>query len=423
MIKNHKSHSIFRPTFYYFCWHNFYTTMKQVSNRLLQLSESATLAMARMSRELKAQGHDVIALSLGEPDFDTPDFIKESAKNAIDNNFSHYTPVPGLIELREAICHKLKRDNQLDFTPNQIVVSTGAKQSIANVCLSLLNNGDEVLLPAPYWVSYYELVKLGEATPIVIESDIDNDFKISPEQLEKAITPKTKMMIFSSPCNPSGTVYTKSELESLAAVLAKHPNVYVISDEIYELINFGVEHYSMAKIESIKDRVITVNGVSKGFAMTGWRVGYIAAPQWIADACNKIQGQVTSATCAIAQKATETAMLADPSEIENMKLAFHKRRDLMLNMLNDIQGVNTNTPDGAFYIFPDVSHYFGKSDGSKTINNSSDFCMYLLNDAHVALVAGEAFGSPNCVRISYAASEENLIEAVSRIKKSLEKLN
>ena len=397
--------------------------MKQVSNRLLQLSESATLAMARMSRELKAEGHDVIALSLGEPDFDTPDFIKESAKNAIDNNFSHYTPVPGLIELREAICHKLKRDNQLDFTPTQIVVSTGAKQSIANVCLSLLNSGDEVILPAPYWVSYYELVKLGEATPIVIESDIDNDFKISPEQLEKAITPKTKMMIFSSPCNPSGTVYTKSELEALATVLEKHPNVYIISDEIYELINFGVEHYSMARIESIKDRVITVNGVSKGFAMTGWRVGYIAAPQWIADACNKIQGQVTSATCAIAQKATETAMLADPSEIENMKLAFHKRRDLMLNMLNDIQGVKTNTPDGAFYIFPDVSHYFGKSDGSKTINNSSDFCMYLLNDAHVALVAGEAFGSPNCVRISYAASEENLIEAVSRIKKSLEKLN
>lgn len=397
--------------------------MKQISNRLLQLSESATLAMARMSRELKAEGHDVIALSLGEPDFDTPDFIKESAKNAIDNNFSHYTPVPGLIELREAICHKLKRDNQLDFTPTQIVVSTGAKQSIANVCLSLLNSGDEVLLPAPYWVSYYELVKLGEATPIVIESDIDNDFKISPEQLEKAITPKTKMMIFSSPCNPSGTVYTKSELESLANVLEKHPNVYIISDEIYELINFGVEHYSMARIESIKDRVITVNGVSKGFAMTGWRVGYIAAPEWIANACNKIQGQVTSATCAIAQKATETAMLADPSEIENMKLAFHKRRDLMLDMLNEIEGVKTNTPDGAFYIFPDISYYFGKSDGKDTISNSSDFCMYLLNDAHVALVAGEAFGSPNCVRISYAASEENLIEAVKRIKKSLEKLN
>ncbi len=397
--------------------------MKQVSNRLLQLSESATLAMARMSRELKAQGHDVIALSLGEPDFDTPDFIKDSAKKAIDNNFSHYTPVPGLVELREAICHKLKRDNKLDFDPNQIVVSTGAKQSIANVCLSLLNKGDEVLLPAPYWVSYFELVKLGEATPVVIESSIDNDFKISPEQLEKSITPKTKMMIFSSPCNPSGTVYSKSELEALANVLEKYPHVYIVSDEIYELINFGVEHFSLARIESIRDRVITVNGVSKGFAMTGWRVGYIAAPQWIANACNKIQGQVTSATCAIAQKATETAMLADPSVIENMKLAFHKRRDLMLNMLSDVKGIKTNTPDGAFYIFPDVSYYFGKSDGVNTINNSSEFCMYLLNDAHVAIVAGEAFGSPNCVRISYAASEEHLIEAVSRIKKSLEKLN
>ncbi|MDA7794545.1 pyridoxal phosphate-dependent aminotransferase [Flavobacteriales bacterium] len=397
--------------------------MKQVSNRLLQLSESATLAMARMSRELKAQGHDVIALSLGEPDFDTPEFIKDSAKKAIDNNFSHYTPVPGLVELREAICHKLKRDNKLDFDPNQIVVSTGAKQSIANVCLSLLNKGDEVLLPAPYWVSYFELVKLGEATPVVIESSIDNDFKISPEQLEKSITPKTKMMIFSSPCNPSGTVYSKSELEALANVLEKYPHVYIVSDEIYELINFGVEHFSLARIESIRDRVITVNGVSKGFAMTGWRVGYIAAPQWIANACNKIQGQVTSATCAIAQKATETAMLADPSVIENMKLAFHKRRDLMLNMLSDVKGIRTNTPDGAFYIFPDVSYYFGKSDGVNTINNSSEFCMYLLNDAHVAIVAGEAFGSPNCVRISYAASEEHLIEAVSRIKKSLEKLN
>jgi len=397
--------------------------MTQVSNRLLQLSESATLAMARMSRELKAQGHDVIALSLGEPDFDTPDFIKDSAKKAIDNNFSHYTPVSGLVELREAICHKLKRDNKLDFDPNQIVVSTGAKQSIANVCLSLLNKGDEVLLPAPYWVSYFELVKLGEATPVVIESSIDNDFKISPEQLEKSITSKTKMMIFSSPCNPSGTVYSKSELEALANVLEKYPHVYIVSDEIYELINFGVEHFSLARIESIRDRVITVHGVSKGFAMTGWRVGYIAAPQWIANACNKIQGQVTSATCAIAQKATETAMLADPSVIENMKLAFHKRRDLMLNMLSDVKGIKTNTPDGAFYIFPDVSYYFGKSDGVNTINNSSEFCMYLLNDAHVAIVAGEAFGSPNCVRISYAASEEHLIEAVSRIKKSLEKLN
>ncbi|MDG1917489.1 MAG: pyridoxal phosphate-dependent aminotransferase [Flavobacteriales bacterium] len=396
--------------------------MQQVSNRLKQLSESATLAMARMSRELKAQGHNVIALSLGEPDFDTPEFIKESAKQAIDNNYSHYTPVPGLAELREAICKKLKRDNQLEFNVEQIVVSTGAKQSIANVCLSLLNSGDEVILPAPYWVSYFELVKLGEATPVVIKSSIENDFKMSPQDLEKAITPNTKMIIFSSPCNPSGTVYSQKELEELAKVLEKHPQIYVISDEIYELINFGVEHYSMARIDSIKDRVITVNGVSKGFAMTGWRVGYIAAPQWIASACNKIQGQVTSATCAIAQKATETAMLASPSEVEHMRIAFHKRRDLMLKMLSEIPGIKTNTPDGAFYIFPDVSHYFGKVDGEKVIANSGDFCMYLLNDAHVALVAGEAFGSPNCVRISYAASEENLIEAVERIRKSLSKL-
>lgn len=397
--------------------------MQQVSNRLKQLSESATLAMARMSRELKAEGHDVIALSLGEPDFDTPDFIKESAKAAIDNNYSHYTPVPGLPELREAICKKLKRDNQLEFSADQIVVSTGAKQSIANVCLSLLNAGDEVILPAPYWVSYYELVKLGEATPIVLESNIDNDFKMSPEALEKAITPNTKMIIFSSPCNPSGTVYSQSELEDLAKVLEKYPHVFIISDEIYEHINFGVKHFSLARIESVKDRVITVNGVSKGFAMTGWRVGYIAAPQWIASACNKIQGQVTSATCAIAQKATETAMLASPTEIEHMRIAFHKRRDLMLTMLSEIPGIKTNIPDGAFYIFPDVSYYFGKSDGDKTITDSSDFCMYILNDAHVALVAGEAFGSPNCVRISYAASEENLIEAVNRIKKSLVKLS
>ena len=396
--------------------------MQQVSNRLKQLSESATLAMARMSRELKAQGHNVIALSLGEPDFDTPKFIKESAKNAIDNNYSHYTPVPGLLELREAITKKLKRDNKLDYSPDQIVVSTGAKQSIANVCLSLLNSGDEVILPAPYWVSYYELVKLGEATPIVVKSSIDNDFKMSPQDLENAITPNTKMIIFSSPCNPSGTVYSQQELEELAKVLDNYPNIYVVSDEIYELINFGVKHFSIARIDSIRDRVITVNGVSKGFAMTGWRVGYIAAPQWIASACNKIQGQVTSATCAIAQKATETAMLASPSEVEHMKIAFHKRRDLMLEMLSEIPGIRTNIPDGAFYIFPDISHYFGKRDGEKTISNSSDFCMYILNDAHVALVAGEAFGSPNCVRISYAASEENLIEAVKRMKKSLAKL-
>ena len=396
--------------------------MQQVSNRLNQLSESATLAMARMSRELKAQGHNVIALSLGEPDFDTPEFIKESAKNAINNNFSHYTPVPGLLELREAISKKLERDNKLYYNINQIVVSTGAKQSIANVCLSLLNSGDEVILPAPYWVSYYELVKLGEAKPIIVNSSIDNDFKMSPQDLENAISPNTKMIIFSSPCNPSGTVYSQLELEELAKVLENYPNIFVVSDEIYELINFGVKHFSIARIEAIRDRVITVNGVSKGFAMTGWRVGYIAAPQWIASACNKIQGQVTSATCAIAQKATETAMLASPSEVEHMRIAFHKRRDLMLEMLSTIPGIRTNIPDGAFYIFPDISYYFGKSDGQNTISNSSDFCMYILNNAYVALVAGEAFGSPNCVRISYAASEKNLIEAVKRMKKSLTKL-
>jgi len=396
--------------------------MTTLSNRLNQLSESATLAMARMSRELKAQGHDIIALSLGEPDFDTPEFIKKSAKNAVDNNFSHYTPVPGLVELRQAICHKLKRDNHLDYLPEQIVVSTGAKQSIANICLSLLNKGDEVLLPAPYWVSYYELVKLGEAKPIVLPSSIENDYKITPQELENAISPNTKMMIFSSPCNPSGTVYTKSELEAFAKVFEKYPNIYIISDEIYELINFGIEHYSMARIESIKSRVITVNGVSKGFAMTGWRVGYIAAETWIANACTKIQGQITSATCAIAQKATETAMMAHPSEVNHMKEAFLKRRNLMLEKLNQIPGIITNTPDGAFYIFPDISYYFGKSIDNTTINNSSDFCMYLLNDAHVALVAGDAFGSPKCVRISYAASEQQLTEACKRIATSLQKL-
>jgi aspartate aminotransferase len=396
--------------------------MTQVSDRLKRLSESATLAMARMSRELKAEGHDVIALSLGEPDFDTPDFVKDAAKEAIDNNFSHYTPVPGLPELRNAIVKKLERDNGLSYTADQIVTSTGAKQSLANVCLSLLNPGDEVLLPAPYWVSYFEIIKLAEGTPVELPTSIEADFKVTPEQIEAAITPKTKILLFSTPCNPSGTVYTKEELEAIAKMLEKYPDIYVMCDEIYELINFGEPHYSMAAIPSMKERTITVNGVSKGFAMTGWRVGYIAAPQWIAAACNKIQGQVTSATCAIAQKATEAAMLADPSEVSYMKDAFLKRRDLMLSLLGEIEGVKTNTPQGAFYIFPDVSAYFGKSDGEKVIKDSNDFCMYLLNDAHVALVAGAAFGTPNCVRISYAASEEKLIEAVKRIKASLSKL-
>lgn len=396
--------------------------MTYVSDRLNRLSESATLAMARMSRELKSKGHDVIALSLGEPDFDTPDFIKEAAKMAVDNNFSHYTPVPGLLELRNAITKKLKRDNNLDYEADQIVASTGAKQSIANVCMSLLNPGDEVLLPAPYWVSYFEIIKLAEGTPVEIASSIDKDFKVSPTQLEKAITPNTKLLLFSTPCNPSGTVYSQKELEEIAKMLEKYPDIYIICDEIYEHINFGEPHFSMATIPSMKDRVITVNGVSKGFAMTGWRVGYIAAPKWIASACNKIQGQITSATCAVAQKATEAAMLASPSEVSYMQKAFHKRRDLMLDLLSEIPGIKTNTPKGAFYIFPDISHYFGKKSGTQQIQNSNDFCMYLLNDAHVALVSGAAFGTPNCVRISYAASEEKLKEAIDRIKKSLAKL-
>jgi aspartate aminotransferase len=380
--------------------------------------------MARMSRELQAKGIDVIALSLGEPDFDTPEFIKEAAKKAIDDNFSHYTPVPGLPELRSAIVQKFKRDNELEFTPDQIVTSTGAKQSLANLCLSLLNPGDEVLLPCPYWVSYTELVKLAEGVPVEVPSTIDSDFKVTPEQLEAAITPKTKLLIFSSPCNPSGTVYTQSELEAIAKMLEKYPDIYVVADEIYEHINFTEKHFSIGTIPSMKDRTITVNGVSKGFAMTGWRVGFIGAPLWIAKACNKIQGQVTSATCAIAQKAAERAMLADPrSTTQEMKDTFLKRRNLLIELLKDIPGIKCNVPQGAFYVFPDVSYYFGKSDDTNTINNANDLCMYLLNNAHVAFVAGDAFGNPECIRISYAAADEKLIEATARIKKQLAKLS
>ena len=396
--------------------------MKKISDRLNRLSESATLAMARMSRELKAKGHDVIALSLGEPNFNTPDFIKTAAKEAIDNNFSHYTPVAGLIELKEAISKKLKRDNGLDYSTEEIVTSTGAKQSIANVCLSLLDPGDEVLLPAPYWVSYYEIIKLAEGKPIVIPSNIQNDFKISASEIEKNISEKTKLLLFSTPCNPSGSVYDESELNEIADMLVKYPNIYIISDEIYELINFGTPHFSLASIDKIKERVITVNGVSKGFAMTGWRVGYIAAPKWIADACTKIQGQVTSATCSIAQMATKTAMETNPKKVKYMQEAFEERRDLMLSLLKEIPGIKTNTPKGAFYFFPDVSYYFGKKNIENVIENSNDLCMYLLNDAHVAVVSGSAFGTPECIRISYAASEENIKEAIRRIKKSLLKL-
>ena len=397
--------------------------MEKLSERINRLAESATLAMARMSRELKAEGKDVIALSLGEPDFNTPEFIKNAAKEAITNNYSHYTPVPGLDDLRISIANKFKRDNNLVFTKDEIVVSTGAKQSLANICLSLLDPGDEVLLPCPYWVSYAEIIKLAEGTPIEISSSVKDNFKVSAKQIENAITEKTKMFMFSSPCNPSGSVYTENELKEIAKVFEKHTQVFIVSDEIYEHINFTNQHFSIGRIDSLKDRVITVNGVSKGFAMTGWRVGFIGAPLWIAKACNKIQGQVTSATCAIAQKATEEAMKADPKKVTNeMKISFLKRRDLLLEKLNGIKGVKCNIPDGAFYIFPDISYFFGKTDGKNVINDANDLCMYLLNTCYVALVSGAPFGNPECVRISYAASEENLLEAVKRIKSQLEKL-
>jgi aspartate aminotransferase len=397
--------------------------MKKISNRLNRLTESATLAMARMSRELIAQGHNIISLSLGEPDFDTPDFIKESAKKAIDDNFSHYTPVPGFLELREAICTKFKRDNNLDYTHDQIVVSTGAKQSLSNICLSLLNNGDEVILPCPYWVTYTEIIKLTGGIPIEIPSSVGTDFKVTPDQIEGAITPKTKALMFSSPCNPSGSVYTKQELLDIAKMLEKYPDIFVISDEIYEHINFTDAHFSIGTLPSMKDRTITINGVSKGFAMTGWRVGFIGAPLWIAKASNKLQGQLTSATCSIAQKATKTAMLAEPKEVTTlMKETFFKRRNMLLEKLNEIPGIRCNIPKGAFYIFPDISYYFGKKDGKEVIKNSNDLCMYLLNKAHVAVVSGAAFGNPECIRISYAASDKKLMKAAKRIKEKLAEL-
>jgi len=398
--------------------------MTKVSGRLNRLAESATLAMARMSRELQSKGINIIALSLGEPDFDTPEFIKEAAKKAIDDNFSHYTPVSGLPELRSSISAKFKRDNHLEYSSEQIVVSTGAKQSLANVCLSLLDPEDEVLLPCPYWVSYAEIIKLAEGIPVEIKSTIDSDFKITPDQIEASITSRTKMIMFSSPCNPSGTVYTQSELEAIAKMLEKYPNIYIVSDEIYEHINFSDKHFSIGSIPSMKDRTVTVNGVSKGFAMTGWRVGFIGAPLWIAKACNKIQGQVTSATCAIAQKATERAMLAEPrSTTREMKETFLERRNMIVSSLKKIPGINCNVPQGAFYVFPDISSYFGKSYDNEIINNANDFCMYLLNYAHVACVAGDAFGNPECIRISYAASDEKLTEAVSRMKTHLARLS
>ncbi|RPD99128.1 pyridoxal phosphate-dependent aminotransferase [Aureibaculum marinum] len=375
--------------------------------------------MAAKARELKTQGKDIISLSLGEPDFNTPDFIKEAAKQAIDDNYNSYSPVDGYLDLREAICRKFKRDNNLTYSPNQIVVSTGAKQSIANVAMVLLNPGDEVLLPAPYWVSYSAIATLAEATYKEIPSGIETDFKITPEQLEAAITPKTKLIFFNSPNNPSGTVYTESEYRAFAEVLEKYPNIYILSDEIYEHINYGQPNFSFASIESMYDRTITVNGVAKAFAMTGWRIGYMGAPDWIAKACTKMQGQITSGANCIAQRATIAALNAPVSKIQFMVDEFHKRRDLVLDLLSEIEGISINTPKGAFYVFPDVSSYFGKTIDGVTINNAGDFSMFLLEKANVATVTGEAFGAPNCIRLSYAASTEELKEAFKRIKNVL----
>jgi len=387
-----------------------------LSDRINSMSTSATLAMAAKARELKNEGKDIIGLSLGEPDFDIPDFIKKAAKEAIDQNYSSYSPVDGYADLKQAIANKFKRDNGLTYGLNQIVVSTGAKQSLANIAMVMLNDGDEVILPAPYWVSYSDIVKLAQGVPVEVPTSIDTDFKMTPEQLEKVITPKTKMMWFSSPCNPSGSVYNKEELEGLAKVLRKHPNIFVVSDEIYEHINFRGGHVSIANTEGMYDRTITVNGVSKAFAMTGWRIGYIGGPEWIAKACTKFQGQITSGANSIAQRATIAALDAPISSIKYMIDEFHKRRDLVLELLGEIKGFNLNVPEGAFYVFPDISSFFGKTINGTLINNASDFALYLLEKANVATVTGEAFGNPNCIRISYAASEKELREAIARIK-------
>jgi len=393
--------------------------MEILSARVSRLSESQTLAMSKRSRELKAKGIDVVNLSLGEPDFTTPTPIKEAAKKAIDDNFSYYTAVSGYLELREAISRKFKRDNNLDYSADQIVVSTGAKQSIANAILSLIGPGDEVIVPVPYWVSYLEIIRLAEGENVLVKAGIENNFKVSPEQIKKAITPKTKVFLFSSPCNPSGSVYSKKELEDIAAVFAQHPNIYIISDEIYEHINFIGKTESIGTIPSVKDRVITINGVSKAFAMTGWRVGYLGAPLAIAKACDKIQGQITSATCSIAQKATEKAVSLDPSITHPMRDTFLKRRDLVLNLMKEIPGMKTNMPDGAFYVFPEVSYYFGKSYNGAAINNATDLCFFLLDNARVALVPGAAFGDDAHIRFSYATSEDLLIKAIDRMKTAL----
>ena len=397
-------------------------TKSILSDRVLNMEESATIAMAQMARELKSQGHDVISLSLGEPDFDTPDHIKEAAMQALRDGYTKYTPVPGLPELRKAIVDKFKRDNDLDFEDSQIVVSNGAKQSIANLCLTLLNEGDEAIILGPYWVSYYEIVNLAGGKPVIVSAGIEDDYKIKAEDLRAAITPKTKFVLFSSPCNPTGSVYTAEELKAIADVVAEHEEVYIISDEIYEYINFTGKHVSIGAFENVKDRTITVNGFAKGFAMTGWRLGYMGAPKIIAKACAKMQGQFTSGATSFGQKAAAHALSSDMAPTHKMREAFLKRRDLVIDGLRNIPGFKVNNPQGAFYVFPDISSYFGKSDGTTTIENSNDFAQYLLMNAHVAVVAGKAFGAPDCFRLSYAASEELLIEAIKRINSAVSKL-
>ncbi|MBM3163912.1 MAG: pyridoxal phosphate-dependent aminotransferase [Bacteroidetes bacterium] len=393
--------------------------MIQLSDRLQAMEESSTLAMARISRALRAEGKDIISLSLGEPDFPTPEFIKDAAIRAIQENYNTYTPVPGYDELRDKIANKFLRDNGLHYTKEQIVVSTGAKQSIANVVLSIINPGDEVIIPAPYWVSYVEIVKMAGGLPIIVEASVEQEYKITGSQFEAAITPKTKMFIFSSPCNPTGSVYTKDELRDLSKVLEKHPNILALSDEIYEHINFIGGHESLAQFSSIFDQVITVNGASKAWAMTGWRLGYLAACKPIADACNKIQGQFTSGTNSITQRAAMDAMDADPQVLKEMVLSFEKRRDLVLSYLNQIPSIKCNIPTGAFYLFPDVSAYFGWHYKGKKMNNGQDLCMYLLQEANIALVDGSGFGAPKCIRISYAASEETLKRAMEQFTEAL----
>jgi len=397
--------------------------MEQIATRIKKMLPSATLEMAQKSRELKQQGVDIISLSLGEPDFDTPDYIKEAGIRAIEKNYSKYPPVPGYMELREAIAHKLKRDNNLEYKPSQVVVSTGAKQSLANIFLSVLDPGDEVIIFAPYWVTYFEQVKLAEGVPVVIQSDISTDFKINVKELEEAITEKTKLVIFSSPCNPSGTVFTKEDLREIAQVIANYPEITIISDEIYELINFDGTHESIAQFPEVKEQTVIVNGVSKGFSMTGWRIGYIAAPQWLADACIKAQGQITSGTSTVSQMAALEAIANSPEKIYYMVDEFKERKELVVAGLNEIEGVECNNPQGAFYVFPDVSSYFGKSYQGKTIRNASELALFILEQGQVSVVTGEAFGSDTTIRISYASSKESLVEAIKRIKNSLALLN